>query len=114
MEDVAVYGYITPSKTKIILAFALSDSVVRDVEVITVSPKPNLETVLNLVSQLMKAFHTTYRQSVANPFLRLHAPSDAVNDHSNSLLAGSSQWKGFRQRVDDVAKASGSVVLPAA
>jgi len=93
MEDVAVYGYMTPSKTKIILAFALSDSVVRDTEVITI----------------MKAFHTAYRQSVANPFLRLHAPSDAVNDHSNSLLAGSSQWKGFRRRVDDVAKASGTV-----
>lgn len=33
MEDVAVYGYITPLKVKIVLALALSDSVVRDVEI---------------------------------------------------------------------------------
>jgi trafficking protein particle complex subunit 2 len=38
MEDVAVYGYMTPAKTKIVLAFALSDSVVKDAEVITVAP----------------------------------------------------------------------------
>jgi hypothetical protein len=36
MEDVAVYGYITPLKVKIVLALALSDSVVRDSEVIMV------------------------------------------------------------------------------
>lgn len=33
MEDVAVYGYITPLRVKIVLAFALSDSVVKDAEV---------------------------------------------------------------------------------
>jgi hypothetical protein len=37
MEDVAVYGYITPLKVKIVLALALSDTVVRDVEITTVS-----------------------------------------------------------------------------
>ena len=36
MEDVAVYGYITPLKVKIVLALALSDTVVRDVEIVTV------------------------------------------------------------------------------
>lgn len=36
MEDVAVYGYITPLKVKIVLALALSDAVVKDVEVIMV------------------------------------------------------------------------------
>jgi hypothetical protein len=36
MEDVAVYGYITPLKVKIVLALALSDTVVRDVEITTV------------------------------------------------------------------------------
>ena len=59
----------------------------------------------------MKAFHTAYRQSIANPFLRLHAPSDIANDHPTLLQAGSSRWKGFRQRVDDIAKATG-VVAP--
>jgi hypothetical protein len=38
MEDVAVYGYITPLKVKIVLALALSDSVVRDLEINMVCP----------------------------------------------------------------------------
>jgi len=38
MEDVAVYGYITPLKVKIIVAIQLSDSVVKDIEILTVSP----------------------------------------------------------------------------
>ena len=33
MEDVAVYGYMTPLKVKIVLALALSDNVVRDAEI---------------------------------------------------------------------------------
>lgn len=36
MEDVAVYGYLTPLKMKIVLALALSDSVVRDAEIVAV------------------------------------------------------------------------------
>ena len=36
MEDVAVYGYITPLKVKIIIALALTDAVVRDADVLTV------------------------------------------------------------------------------
>ena len=37
MDDAAVYGYITASKMKIILALSLSDTVVKDVEVVNVS-----------------------------------------------------------------------------
>ena len=40
MEDVAVYGYLTPLKVKIILALALSDAVVRDADVLTVRTPP--------------------------------------------------------------------------
>ena len=36
MEDVAVYGYMTPLKVKIIIALALTDAVVRDADVLTV------------------------------------------------------------------------------
>jgi hypothetical protein len=36
IEDVAVYGYMTPLKVKIVLALGLSDTVVRDVEIATV------------------------------------------------------------------------------
>jgi len=37
MEDVAVYGYITALKMKIVIAIPFSDAVVRDAEVIVVS-----------------------------------------------------------------------------
>ena len=33
LEDVAVYGYITPLKLKIILALGLTDTVIKDAEV---------------------------------------------------------------------------------
>lgn len=36
MEDLAVYGYIAPSKLKIVLALALTDAVVRDQDIVTV------------------------------------------------------------------------------
>jgi hypothetical protein len=38
MDDIAAYGYITPLKMKIVLALPLTDSVVRDAEVIMVCP----------------------------------------------------------------------------
>jgi hypothetical protein len=33
MDDVAVFGYLTASKVKIVLAFALSDAMIRDADV---------------------------------------------------------------------------------
>lgn len=38
MEDLAVYGYVTPTKLRIVIALALSDMVVRDADVVTVRP----------------------------------------------------------------------------
>ncbi|KAI0959611.1 hypothetical protein AcW1_004394 [Taiwanofungus camphoratus] len=92
MEDVAVYGYVTPLRVKIIIALALLDSVVRDADVITI----------------FRALHNAYRLSVANPFLKLNAPMEGLNDHAAILLAGGAQWKGFRRRVDDIGKAVGA------
>lgn len=37
MEDVVVYGYLTPLRVKIILALALTDAVVRDKDITEVS-----------------------------------------------------------------------------
>jgi len=36
LEEVAVYGYVTPLKLKIVLALALTDAVVRDADIISV------------------------------------------------------------------------------
>ncbi|KAJ6599094.1 Sedlin, N-terminal conserved region-domain-containing protein [Mycena vulgaris] len=92
MEDVAVYGYITPLKVKIVIALALSDSVVRDVE----------------VNMIFKALHMAYYSAISNPFLKLDAPSEATNDHSPYLLVGRSNWKNFRRRIDEISRVVGS------
>ncbi|KII94759.1 hypothetical protein PLICRDRAFT_47771 [Plicaturopsis crispa FD-325 SS-3] len=86
MEDVAVYGYITPLKMKIVVALALSDSVVRDVE----------------IQQIFKALHMAYYSAVSNPFLKLEVPVDATADQSSFLPVGSVKWKTFRRRVDEI------------
>ncbi len=46
MEDVAVYGYMTPLKVKIIIALALTDAVVRDADVLTVCCNMNMTVSL--------------------------------------------------------------------
>ncbi|THG97619.1 hypothetical protein EW026_g4414 [Hermanssonia centrifuga] len=93
-KDVAVYGYMTPLKVKIIIALELSDTVVKDADVITI----------------FKALHTAYRRSVANPFLRLNVPMDSAIDHTVLVSAGSAQWKGFKRRVDEIGRAAGATV----
>jgi len=92
MEDVAVYGYITPLKVKIVLALALSDSVVRDAEIIVI----------------FKAFHMAFYSAISNPFLKLDASSENTGDHSPFLLVGGTKWKGFRQRVDEISRVVGT------
>ncbi|KAG9317661.1 Sedlin, N-terminal conserved region-domain-containing protein [Chiua virens] len=60
MDDVAAYGYVTPLKVKIVLALALTDSVVRDADVI----------------MTFKALHMALYQAISNPFLKLDVVSD--------------------------------------
>lgn len=120
MEDVAVYGYVTPLRVKIILALALTDAVVRDVDVIAVRIPPrrflcssNLEFAVydtHASMQLCRAMHTAYRLSVANPFLKVNMPLEGVNDHAAMLSAGSTKWKAFRKRVDNVGRLMGASV----
>jgi len=94
VEDVAVYGFMTPLKVKIIIALELSDQVVRESDIIAI----------------FKALHTAYRKSIANPFLKLNAPTENATDHSTIVYAGSPRWKAFRQRVDEIGKAVSSGV----
>jgi len=93
MEDVAVYGYITPLKVKIVLALALSDSVVKDLE----------------ITMIFKALHMAYYSAISNPFLKLDVPMESSNDHSRHLLVGSSKWKNFTLRVDEISRVVGSM-----
>ena len=59
MDDVAVYGYIAASKMKIILALSLSDTVVKDVEVVNVSALDLSPAVYN---------HHNYSPSPTRPY----------------------------------------------
>ncbi|KAI0347117.1 trafficking protein particle complex 2 [Trametopsis cervina] len=94
VEDVAVYGYMTPLKVKIVISLELTDSVVRDADVIAI----------------FKALHTAYRSSIANPFLRLTAPIDGGTDHAMLVNAGHSQWKAFRKHVDEIGRVAGATI----
>ncbi|KAH9035069.1 Sedlin [Lactarius hengduanensis] len=96
LEEVAVYGYVTPLKLKIVLALALSDAVVRDADVISI----------------FKALHWAYYRAAANPFLKLNTPLDATTSADHALVVGSPQWASFRRRVDEVARASGALHVP--
>ncbi|KAF8890686.1 Sedlin, N-terminal conserved region-domain-containing protein [Infundibulicybe gibba] len=97
MEDVAVYGYITPLKVKIVIALALSDSVVRDAE----------------VNMIFKALHMAYYSAISNPFLRLDSPTDTVSNDHPYLLAGSAKYKTFRRRVDDISRVVAIIIRSA-
>ncbi|KAE9410477.1 trafficking protein particle complex 2 [Gymnopus androsaceus JB14] len=92
MEDVAVYGYITPLKVKIVIALALSDSVVRDVE----------------IALVFKALHMAYYSAISNPFLMLQDSLAAGQDSTRSLLAGSPKWKSLRRRIDEITRIAGN------
>ncbi|KAI0308308.1 Sedlin [Multifurca ochricompacta] len=96
LEDVAVYGYITPLKLKIVIILTLSDAVVRDADVISI----------------FKALHWAYYRAAANPLLKLHTPLDTPNDHI--LVVGSPEWVSFRKRVDEVARAAGALPVDSA
>lgn len=62
-----------------------------------------------LCSQIFRALHTAYRRSVANPFLRLNAPTESNTDHATLVHAGSPRWKTFQRHVDEIGRAIGSV-----
>ena len=113
-------GYITASSVKIIFALFPSDAVAKDAEIVNVSiPNsfpPSLAPVIpstrpSKLQQLADVFHTAHRSAVANPFPRLHTPSDAVSGQENSLQVGGAKWKIFRQAVLDMAASTGTIPL---
>ncbi|KAF4619551.1 hypothetical protein D9613_005232 [Agrocybe pediades] len=91
LEDVAVYGYITPLKVKIVIALPLSDSVVRDAE----------------VTAIFKALHMAYYSSISNPFLKLHCSNEVSSEQSPLLAVGNPKWKSFKRRVDEISRVVG-------
>lgn len=92
MDDVAAYGYITPLKMKMVVALALTDSVVRDVDVIAV----------------FKALHMAFYRAVSNPFLKLDATPESSTDYSPYQVVGSVKWSRLRRKIDEIHRALGS------
>ncbi|KAF8913867.1 Sedlin, N-terminal conserved region-domain-containing protein [Gymnopilus junonius] len=91
LEDAAVYGYITPLKVKVVLVLPMSDSVVRDAEIITI----------------FKALHMAYYSSISNPFLKLNCAADSNSEQSLLLAVGGPKWKNFKHRVDEICRIVG-------
>ena len=112
MEDVAVYGYITPLKVKIVIALPLTDSVVRDAEITTVtpfSPRSNRSSFDTEALQIFKALHMAYYSSVSNPFLKLDGSRVNGGEQSSLLGVGNSKWKNFTHRIDEISRIVGTI-----
>ncbi|GAA5996567.1 trafficking protein particle complex subunit 2-like protein [Rhodotorula paludigena] len=62
MEDYAVYGYQTNTRIKFVLALALADAVIRDVDVKTI----------------FRAIHNAYIAHLSNPFTAAESDNPAV------------------------------------
>ncbi|KAJ3894645.1 trafficking protein particle complex 2 [Lentinula edodes] len=90
MEDVAVYGYITPLK----------------VNALTLPYIPSTQSKSSI--SIFKALHMAYYSAISNPFLVLQDPASAVHDSSRPLLAGSPKWKHLRRRIDEIARIVGN------
>jgi len=93
MEDVAVYGYITPLKVKIVIALPLTDSVIRDAE----------------ITIIFKALHMAYYSSVSNPFLKLEGSKENGGEQASLLGVGNSKWKNFTRRIDEISRVVGTI-----
>ncbi|KAF8609694.1 trafficking protein particle complex 2 [Ceratobasidium sp. AG-I] len=95
MEDLAVYGYITPTRVKIILALALADYVVRDADVVNI----------------FKTMHSAYAAALSNPFLRLAAQTHT--GHSAPVLTSQSGKNNLGKRVDEIVRVIGTIPVVA-
>lgn len=102
MDNIAVYGYITPLRVKIVLGLALNDFVVRDVEVIMVWPSLFSSSAVLILSfvdiqspaQRILLFHVQPVPQTRNPgrqyrFVVIHAcGQDEVENVSKESRGG--------------------------
>ncbi|CAE6480926.1 unnamed protein product [Rhizoctonia solani] len=93
MEDLAVYGYITPTRVKIILALALADYVVRDADVVNI----------------FRTLHTAYAAALSNPFYCLSVQSD-LKAPTIETQAGKNN---LGKRVDEIVRVIGTIPVAA-
>ncbi|GAA6006887.1 hypothetical protein JCM10207_009127 [Rhodosporidiobolus poonsookiae] len=80
MEDYAVYGYQSNTRIRFIVALALADAVIRDLDVKTI----------------FRAIHNSYIAYISNPFT--HDEND-----NPAVLATPIRSRKFAQAMDDIA-----------
>jgi len=90
MEDasVAVYGYQTPSRVKLVLAIVQADTFNRDADIIMV----------------FKAMHMAYQRTLCNPFLRLKSSYDHTTEQIEHLMLTGDKWKPLKTQLDTIAR----------
>ncbi|KAG8788518.1 hypothetical protein FRC19_001908 [Serendipita sp. 401] len=90
LEDVCVYGYITPTRVKIVLAMDQVDDFLKDSDVIL----------------LFKALHTAYHDTLCNPFLHQPLSQGLRTEDIAQMMGRGDKWKGLRRRLDRIAAAA--------
>jgi hypothetical protein len=64
MEDLAVYGFVTPMKLRIVIALALSDVVVRDADVVLVCHPTVILSLVSYAVILAKFYNRSSKLSI--------------------------------------------------
>jgi hypothetical protein len=87
MEDLAIYGYVTPTRLRIVIAFALVDAVIKDTDVVVI----------------FKSLHSAYYSWLANPFHRLK--TGIAGDPSDLPASSPESRKSLERRVAKIVEA---------
>lgn len=90
LEDVAVYGYITPTRVKIVAAIDQTDEFIKDADIIL----------------LFKALHGAYHDALQDPFLQGPSSQGLRTEDLAQMMGRDDKWKGLRRLLDKVALAA--------
>jgi len=96
VDGLSVYGYLTPSKMKMVATFTQSEAAVKDSEVI----------------MIFKALHLAYYRAASNPFLRLGLSDADATDPVKLLQSNDNKWKRLEREVNKVAESAGPASRP--
>ncbi|PVG04369.1 Sedlin [Serendipita vermifera] len=93
LEDVCVYGYITPTRVKMVVALDQTDHFIKDEDVILI----------------FKALHGAYHAATSNPFLQLSSQlRDPKTEQITQIMGANKKWNSLQTRVDQIVTAGNS------
>ncbi|KIM33665.1 hypothetical protein M408DRAFT_326323 [Serendipita vermifera MAFF 305830] len=94
LEDVCVYGYLTPTRVKMVIALDQTDEFLKDTDIVLI----------------FKALHAAYHDALCNPFLQ-QSPllaQDPRTEQVAQLLSRPDKSRSLCRRLDKVAAATSS------